>query len=217
MSGSTAETLFREQAALDIKRNDIKCSISYLATLTSIWINNPHSICCQVKIRTDFQHSRYHQEYHNYSEVTLQIYSLVVKGLEEWVWTAPPNNFPGAVLCFGKISHQTEDKAGILSALRKTKRLSPSRQGDLTMLHLSLSQLENKLLTDISIWNTVHTNFKVRAMAVNVTILCWQPRRQRLWIISVPVCHEELLNMLLVVFSKHSAKNIYILLIIQQK
>lgn len=57
--------------------------------------------------------------------------------------------FLEAMLCNEKISHQTEDKARILYALKKTKCLSPSKQRDLTMLCLSLGQLENKLPTDM--------------------------------------------------------------------
>lgn len=38
-----------------------------------------------------------------------------------------PSNFPGGVLCTGEISNPTEDKAGILPQLQKTKCLSPSK------------------------------------------------------------------------------------------
>lgn len=64
---------------------------------------------------------------------------------------APPSYFPEGVLCTGEISNPTEDKAGILPRVQKTKRPSPSKERNLTMQHLSRCQLENKLPIDMSI------------------------------------------------------------------
>lgn len=64
---------------------------------------------------------------------------------------APPSNFPEGVLCSGEISNPTEDKAGILHRVQKTKPQSPSKERNLTMQHLSCCQLENKLPIDTSI------------------------------------------------------------------
>lgn len=64
---------------------------------------------------------------------------------------APPSYFPEGVLCTGEISNPTEDKAGILPRVQKTKRPSPSKERNLTMRHLSRCQLENKLPIDMSI------------------------------------------------------------------
>lgn len=75
---------------------------------------------------------------------------MLSKGVNGWVGMPPPPQVisPEGVLCTGEISNPTEDKAGILPRVQKTKRPSPFKERNLTMQHLPRCQLENKLPID---------------------------------------------------------------------
>ncbi len=97
-------------------------------------------------------------------------HSVVLSGRWRSGRGCPPSNFPEGVLFTGEITRR-RTRLAFYPRVQKTKRLSPSKERNLTMQHLSRRQLKNKLPIDASIWNTVRTNFKLRRLLY--TILFW--------------------------------------------